>query len=246
MNKIFLLLALIGVFIVGCEVQQETFSGTSGGIVPVGEGRLVLGITDDVELGTITELNIMIDTIVLHNVDGQKITLQVNKEFNLIELNKQNIIEELGDIRIPQGTYNLLVMNINKVTGIIDDKQEDIILPSNSLRMPVNIIVDADKTSAIVLDFLADKSLHRTGKEKIIMAPVINLNTKRDVEVTKDVKGLKFGKAVSEEAKKIGTDIRGVVGENKRITKEDIDNIVVDRIGKIRQIVRHNVQNKVS
>lgn len=237
MNKIILLLLFVSVFIIGCEVQQ----GTSGSIAPVGEGRLVLGITDDIELGTITELNIMITTIVLHNVDGQIVTLQVNEEFDLIELNKQDIIGELGDIQIPEGTYNLLILNINKVTGIIDDKQEDIKLPSNVLRMPVNIIVDADKTSAIILDFLADKSLHRTGEGKIIMAPVINLNTKRDVEVTKDIDGLKFGIAVSEEAKKIGTDIRGVVGENKRITKEDIDSIVVDGVGRIRQIQRPNV-----
>lgn len=223
MKKIMLMLGIL-LFLIGCQPIQYVPSGTA-----------VLGITD-AQLGTVSSLNIKITSAILHNTNGQRVIVDVNKEYNLIDLGKNNIIAELGYLSLPEGTYNQLTLNIENVVGIVDSMVENIVLPSNSLKIPINLVVEANKTSAVVLDFIADESLHRTGEGKIIMTPVIDVQTKKDIRVVERTeKELILGLAVSEEAKRIGTDIKGIVSDNGKVTKEDIDNVVVDAVGKIRE-----------
>ena len=217
-----LILIFITLFLIGCVP-----------VVPVNQGNIILGITDEA-LGTISSLKIQVTSIELQNTNGQKVSLFVNKEFDLIQLNSQNLIAELGDAQVPEGVYNLVVLNIFSVNVGRNNIMQKAVLPSNALKIPISLNVEKDTISALVLDFQAEESLHLTGEGKIIMTPVIHLQEKEDVEVRRNARGLEFGRAVSEKAKTIGTDIKGIAGENKKVTKEDIDNVVVDSVGRIR------------
>src|SRR3989344_5492011 len=60
---------------------------------------------------------------------------------------------------------------------------EEAKLPSGELKIIASIVVSADKTSTMVFDFIADKSLHMTGSGKIIFAPVVKIQKTNNVSV---------------------------------------------------------------
>ena len=108
------------------------------------------------------------------------------------------------------------------MTATIDNISYTVKLPSDKLRIPLNTILEANKTRAIVLDFDADESLHRTGNNKIIMLPVIHLQEK-EADIEREGNHLMFRNIRKEVIRLVRTNTQGVTDEGISVTQQEID-----------------------
>jgi len=151
-----------------------------------GKGRLVFAIKDKARsIDDFAKVDITITGVNIRKGDTWIAVMKEQKKFDLLEL--KDITALLGDIELESGTYNELRLDISSVFIIkTDGRVHDARLPSGTLKIKGDIIVEPDQTSSVVLDFLLDKSFHETGMGSVIMAPVIKLETKTGVEVEID------------------------------------------------------------
>jgi hypothetical protein len=101
------------------------------------------------------------------------------------------------------------------------------------LKIVGGFTVNANSTSTATFDFIADESLHVTGKGEYILAPVVKLETREDAEVDTSVKSkvsVRGGKVKTDI--KVGMDENGNVGIDLRIRQEL--NLTIDTAGKIK------------
>lgn len=209
--RVALLLALL-VAVAGC-VQAPVFQQPVTGAE---EGRLVLGITDKVlGLESVTSVRLTVSSVAVHRVDtGAWVTLSSQtRTYDLIELNQQSAVKLLADATLEKGTYNQIRLSISSVEVTANGTAQAAVLPSSELKIPIEIVVEENDTSTVVLDFQLDRSLHTTGEGRVVMAPVIALRSSADVDVSVDATGslrISGGRTVTEAT--VGTDVDGNVG----------------------------------
>ena len=201
-----------------------------------GTGRTVFGITDAaMDMGSVTSVMVTITGISAHNVESDS-WVQVSsnlKTFDLLQLKNSNEISLAGDANIQSGMYNQVRLDISKVVVTTNNVEEEAKLPSGVLKINTDLQVEANKTSVVTFDFIADESLHTTGNGKIIMAPVIQITSQKeaDVDVSADSKiTVKSGTKTHES--KVGMDIDGNVGVGLKI--KVTDNLDIGTDGKIK------------
>jgi hypothetical protein len=116
-----------------------------------------------------------------------------------------------GSAPVEAGTYNQLRMKVDKVVVTQQGGgKKEAKLPSGELKIQGNFTVQANNITSIALDFLADKSLHTTGKGEFIFSPVVAVESrsKADVEVAADNKVAISGGTVDAKTT-VGMDIDG-------------------------------------
>lgn len=205
MNKA-LWLILATIFVAGCV----------GGSEGAQQGRLVVGITDEaVSLQSVSSVVLVVDSVAVHSADTDAwITISDEQQsYDLIQLNQQSSTKLLGETTLDAGTYNQIRLNVMAVEVTANGTTQSAILPSRELKIPVRIEVAENATSAVVLDFQADQSLHTTGEGRIIMAPVIALRSSADANVNVVANGevsVSGGRDV--DSATVGTDTEGNVG----------------------------------
>ncbi len=93
--------------------------------------------------------------------------------FELLELEGVEEIWEEEEIEV--GHYTQIRMDVESVKATIDGEDKDVFLPSGKLKLVASFEIEADKTTILILDFDADKSLVFTGTDRVIFQPVIKL-----------------------------------------------------------------------
>ncbi len=99
--------------------------------------------------------------------------------FDLLQI--RGIEQQLGTSDIASGKYTQVRLVVDKVQVKLGDGElQDAELPSKELKIvhPFNIV--PGETTALVLDFDADKMVTVTGGGKIIVKPVIKLTVKQE------------------------------------------------------------------
>ncbi len=235
---------LIGIVLIsGCIGEEKVKSGEnqsaveSGEIHPTeesGKGTAVFAVKDAAaNMGTISSVNVTIDKVEVHSETKGWINVSDTKRtYDLLELKAKGTTELISSANLDAGTYDQMRLYISKVVVVEDNIEKEVILPSNKLKIIADLEVKENETSVATFDFIADESLHITGEGKIIMAPVIKVETRTNTTVeTKaenkvEIKGGKIKSNIT-----VGMNEDGDIGEGVKI-KQGAQLIIED--GKVK------------
>ncbi len=231
---IFVLVAFILVFVGFYASLSHYRTDTEG--TPAGLGRVILGVTDELSsLDDVTSIVITVDKVEVHNTAQGWITVSSGpKLYDLIALKQSDTVKLLADVFLPTGTYEQIRLNISEVEVTAAGDVHTAKLPSGVLRIAGRVVVTDAQVAGVVIDFVADKSLHITGNDKYIFAPVVKLETRSSADV--DVRGgtVEVSGGTIEEQETVGMDEKGEVKADFELDKE----LEIDAQGRIHAKVR--------
>jgi hypothetical protein len=200
------------------------------------QGRVVFSITDAiVDMRSISEVNLKVSKIEIHSSTSGWTTVPIAPQtYDLVSLNKRNKSELLADMGVKSGTFDQIRLTMDSVnlkssSGITREAK----LPSRELKINTNLVITKNAVSSVNFDFLADKSLHVTGKGEYIFAPVVSLKIKSGASVsvnpnsTVDIIG-----GITDNATMVGMDVDGTVKINFQISSTQ--ELSIDSSGKIK------------
>ena len=203
---------IVVLFLVSCAPAQQP---QGPAMVQEKEGRAVFAITDAAaNMSAVTSVMVTVDSVSVHSATEGWVTVSSEPQsFDLLKLKAEASQELLADVKLKEGTYQQLRLDISKVVVVDDKGEHEAKLPSGELKIVGDLEVKANSTSTATFDFIADESLHMTGNGEYILAPVVKLETKEDAEV--EVKAdhkvkIKGGKVKA--SLKVGMDADGKVG----------------------------------
>jgi len=142
-------------------------------------GRLVFSITDEaVKLDNAQSVLFNINRVEAFNAQrGWVVISSTPQTFDLIQLKKDGRFVLLSDRQVVFGDYTQVRLVIGTVVVLKDGVAHDAKVLNKDLRLTTNFSVARGGISAVTVDVLGDKSLHRTVSGKYIFAPVLNLKT---------------------------------------------------------------------
>jgi len=192
------------------------------------QGKVVFAVTDaTAEIKNISSINITINEISVHSdKEGWVVVSSATKEFDLLKLKSEGALELAAQSNLKVGTYDQVRLNISKVVVVKEGQSIEAKLPSNKMTLTGSLVVNADTTSTITFDFLADKSLHMTGNGKFILVPVVRLETKSGADVSFEGKKVKILGGKIEHENTQGMDENGKIKVGNRFDdKDELDEI---------------------
>ena len=159
---------------------------------PMPNGRMVLAVTDAAaNMANISEIALSVDKVEVESATNGWMTVsQTSHQYNLLALKNSGNLQVLLDFDLEEGQYNQVRLTVSNVVVIEKGgatKQAK--LPSGELKIVGGFMEQESKTTAITFDFLADKSLHVTGRGEYIFAPVVKMEAKDDAQATVDANG---------------------------------------------------------
>ena len=223
-NFIIITVIVIGILFLYFLSKPSIQSSQSKSTFVKDTGQVVFSVTDlAAKLENITSINITIDSILIHGTQNDSwINISVPQtSVDLLQLRSQNINAFLHDYYLPEGRYNQVRLDISNVVVVDWSGNKKAKLPSNTIKINLDLEVTEGTTSSILFDFIVDDSLHTTGGGNsggvYIFAPIIKLTAKEKatVEIV-DGKVNIYGGIVKTEAE-IGVDERGNVGSGKKM-----------------------------
>ncbi len=211
-NVILIFSLILVIAILGC-----TQTVTTPAVIPT--GRVVFTITDvAADMGTVSSVLVTIDSVSVHRSDAGWINVTfLPGTYDLLELNAKGRNELLADVQLNEGQYQQIRLQISNVTVVDDKGAHDAKLPSSELKIVANLLVEANSTSTVTFDFIANESLHITGGGKYIMAPVIRLEIREGADVETGLDNVEITGGTIKTNTKIGMDAAGNVGAGKKI-----------------------------
>ncbi|OGZ64025.1 MAG: hypothetical protein A3A98_03710 [Candidatus Staskawiczbacteria bacterium RIFCSPLOWO2_01_FULL_40_39] len=216
-------LAALGVYYYNQEIPENGDSTTNG----TEQGKMILGITDAAaSMENISSVWLTVNKVEIHDeTKGWIVVSNETKQYDLLALKQSGAIALLATADIDAGTYNQVRIMVSKVVVVENGVEKEAKLPSKELKIVGRFVVNEDKTSTAVFDFLADKSLHVTGNGKIIFAPVIKLDSKSNADVqVKTNSEVTINGGRKEDEKTVGMDEKGELKVNFILdTKDGVD-----------------------
>ncbi len=204
MNKTFLIALLIAVAIAGGVyiykakhpgMKSPMYSASpSPSKSPVsGKGEVIFEVTDKaIDMKSISEVELTMSRMELYSsVKGWVTVSEKPKTYKLLQLNSSSQLAFAAKTNIDAGTYTNIRLLIDKV--VVKTKSGTMAtakLPSNAFTVSVNTLVNADETSSVKLDFLADKSLHTAVSGEYVFAPVVGIEERTNTTATTDAQGM--------------------------------------------------------
>jgi len=87
------------------------------------------------------------------------------KTVDLLALHKNNMTEIIGGDNISEGDYDKIWIVISKATGILSETKENVTfdVPSGDLKIQQLIDIKAGKTTTVIVDIDAEKSILAVG-----------------------------------------------------------------------------------
>ncbi len=231
MNKYYIMAcSLFVILLVGCtQNDAQTMPPSAQGnnnqaVVDSGEkGRAVFVITDAAaDMKTVTSVRITVEEISVHSqAQGWVSVSSTPKTYDLLQLKAQNSNALLADAQLDEGTYDEMRLDVSSVIVTDASGSQEAKLPSNELKLKGDLIVTADSTASASFDFIADESLHVTGNGKYVMAPVLKVETREDVDVSVDSQNdVKINGGSLKTSVTQGMDASGKVGVGLKIPKD--------------------------
>ncbi len=204
---------------------------TSNAPMVGGKGRVVFAVTDAAtSLQNIESVNMTVNKVEVESATKGWVTVSDKTQvFDLLKLKASGALALLADVKLDAGTYNQIRLNVTNVTVVQAGKSNTAKLPSGSLKIVGNLVVDSNNTSAATLDFMVDKSLHLTGTGLFIFAPVVRLTTQSKANATVESDNtvkIDGGKVDTDE--EVGMNEKGETGEDMEIDADADVEINVD------------------
>lgn len=231
MNKTHFLLsavALVALVGAGCQGNADTGNNSNA------QGEVIFSITDAAtSLEGVTDIRMTVDKIEMHSAaDGWITVSNDTKTFDLLALQAAERAELAAQINVATGTYNQINLHVQKIVVVKNGIEAVAKLPSNELKLNGIFHVNADTTTSVELDILADQSLHLTGKGTFIFTPVIKLESRSNakVRITSDGDVTVTGGDINSNAT-MGMDLKGEVKSD--FTVDQNSNLEVNSSGTI-------------
>ena len=208
--SLFLILGLFSVVLIaGCA------SNIGGNISTTGFGRAVFGVKDAAaNMGSVSSIQMTVSNVQVHSATEGWMTVSSNaKTYDLMQLRADGSTALLADANLKAGTYDQMRMEVSNVVVTNASGSYQAKLPSNEFKVIGNLVVQANSTSSATFDFIADESLHVTGKGEFIMAPVAQVQTRESTNVQTQSNGrIEISNGKVDTDIKVGMDINGNVG----------------------------------
>ncbi len=215
--KILSVMAVFAVLLLaGCAAEgnyQSSSSGSSGGTSQQ-SGRAVYTMTDAAaDMGAVTSVKVTVDSVRARSEAGSWVDLSSSRQtYDLLQLKAEGKQAVMADAALWEGNYNEVRLGISKVVVTDSEGDHEAKLPSNELKIKGEFTVKANSTAVAVFDFQADESLHTTGQGEYVMAPVVQLETRENAQVTvRGNEAIISGGSVRTRVK-VGMDVNGNVG----------------------------------
>ncbi|MFA5105967.1 MAG: DUF4382 domain-containing protein [Candidatus Micrarchaeia archaeon] len=218
------LLILVLLF-AGCAQQQASppagGAGTGGSYPPAAtQGRAVFTIADKAaDMGAVTSVKVTVDSVSVQSATKGWVTVSTAPHtYDLLQLKASGNQQVLADSSLDQGAYSQARLQISSVMVTDASGEHEAKLPSGDMKIEGNFNVDANSTSAVSFDFLADKSLHVTGKGEYILAPVVHMQARERAQVSAGAgANVQVSGGTLTIDKTVGMDENGTVGVNVQI-----------------------------
>ncbi len=232
MNKTIGIIVAILVIVLGAYlIMGKPADQTTQEQQSAAQGRVVFSVTDaTADMQAISEINMEISKVEMHSMtDGWVTVSSTPRTYSLLQLNAEDKDEFLADINQNTGTYDQVRLGVKSVAVITKSNGTKIAkLPSGELKINAKVIVEANKTSSVNFDFLADKSLHTTGSGEYIFAPVVKTESKSNAAVTLGAdSSVSVAGGRMDDTNTVGMDVDGSVKLNFQIDsskKLNLDN----------------------
>jgi hypothetical protein len=185
-------------------------------------GELYIGITDETaNIENVNEVSMEIEKIEVHSATGGWVTVsEDSKLYNLLKLKAEGRTELYAKAQIDPGVYDRVRVTLGDV--VIQTKENGEIKafsPSNHVVINMDINVSAESDTHVELDFLADRSLHTTGDNQFVFAPVINAQSQSNTSVTvASDNGIATNGGTMDSSASIGVDLNGTSRNNFALT----------------------------
>ncbi len=164
----------------GTNTTQNTQNNGSGNTTQSAKGTMYFAITDAAaDMKNVTAVNMTIDSVQAYNkVDGWVTISQASQTFNLLDLKAKHQAVLLAKATVSANTYNEFKFHIAKVMVTANGQTKQATLPSGNFNVKTDLIVNANSTSAVQLDVLADKSMHVTSSGEYVFAPTVTFDSR--------------------------------------------------------------------
>lgn len=147
---------------------------------PAITGKVEIRVTDAPPQG-VTKVMVTAKGIQAHlsgTAEDSWITLLSNPPpFDLVAIS--GVEQVLGSNNIPVGDYTQVRVDIDKIVVTLQGKDVTADVPSDRVRLVTPFSIVQGQTTAITLDFDADKSVVVTGSDKVQFKPVVKLIVNR-------------------------------------------------------------------
>lgn len=151
------------------------------------QGKIIFGITDAAaSMGNISSVFVTVTKAQIHSSTSGWVTISdQTKKYDLLSLKKSWKKELFGQENVRAETYDQMRLSISKTTVVESGTEKEAKLPSGELKIAAKAVITPQSTSTVILDFIADESLHKTGKGIFIFA---QNNTTFGMDVNGEVK----------------------------------------------------------
>ena len=230
-KELLVMCMIIAVLASACAQQVVDDTGTAS----TQQGRAVFAITDAAaDMGIVSSVKVTVESIKVHSAaEGWVEVSSAQKTYDLLQLKAENKNELMADVQIDEGTYDQIRLGISSVVVTDANGTHEAKLPSNELKITGKLVVEANSTAAATFDFIADESLHVTGNGKYVMAPVVQLETREDADVSiKSSNAVQISGGKVDTNIKVGMDINGNVGIGVKIPSNA--DVSIDTVGKVK------------
>ena len=149
-------------------------------------GILKVYVTDEPPPDSVTSINVTVSEVQIHKALTEQegsgwttVNLSDNTTFDLLRI--KGVEQFLGESEAEAGKYTQVRLVVDAIKVKLRDREpEDATVPSKELKIVHPFNVTAGETTAMVLDFDADKMVTVTGSGKIIVKPVIKLTVRQE------------------------------------------------------------------
>ena len=183
-------LAAIGMAVLGMRGQSR-YTGmylAPGSQLP--NGATAFTVSDAPAISSISAVTVSITNVSVHSATTGKwytFNASTSSGYNLVALH--NISALVVAANVPQGAYNEMVIHVSNASATINGSEQAAFLPSGRLMIPVRFNVSGNRTNWFNLDFNLSKSVHVTGSGKVVLMPVINVESNLGYNVTANSNG---------------------------------------------------------
>jgi hypothetical protein len=152
----------------------DTDTGTTTGLLQI--------VLKDNPLENAKHVYVTLDQIRVHRADpGKFIVIYDNtREFDLLRLKRHPQV--VVDRQVKAGHYNQIRLSIVSGMIVLDEEGADVTyemkIPSSEIKIPIQLKLEEDGQTEVVLDFDAEKSIHfhkKGNKNSYTLRPVIKV-----------------------------------------------------------------------
>ena len=150
------------------------------GCINTEKGTLLLKITDAPGDLNISEALVTISFVEVHIAAGGNnsyaewvTVINESQQFDLIML--ENVTDILGSQTLEIGIYTQIRLHIDEALVTIDNVQYNLEIPSKTVKLVHQFIIEPEDTTTLILDFDIQDSVHKTGSDKYILQPTIQV-----------------------------------------------------------------------